>query len=798
MTRLSIVIPVYNDRDSILPTHQSLTKALEGAPFSWELLFVDDGSRDNPREILEANNLPFVQHETNKGYGAAIKTGVQNAKGEFVCIIDCDGTYPAAAILDLMKHADEYDQIVGARDVRINPPLHVFTKVIVCYLLSCLFGQNVRDINSGLRIFRREVFLQLMPGVGDRFSLTSSLTYGFLLQDIPIKYVPIEYYKRVGRSHVRRWSFTKQFCSSLTRMWRHHRRLRAQGVAVIPPERTYSARQKKESPWFERFFQLFIFLIGAALGAVWLYPQLINHYSIQDDVAQHAYWTVVYHDPELFQGDLFLDYARSLATPGFEVIYYIGTFFTNPVALGKYLGVFLFGITGWICYLVGRAYWDRITGIIMGLFFVGFPMHIDRFEAGLHRAFMYPLLAWVLLILTRKQYKYVALSLAASLLFYPPALVSGLAIILLFVVFRPSSLKEMIISRRALVGWIALALVAGITYVQRVNHKPDFLGRMTTGQEMAENPRFTYRGRSEYLPFSKIEHYYKRVFLERDNKFIRHMVFVAPLFLLVLFITGRDWTSPLLPVLAMAVTSLALFHLAKAYHFKLYIPERYVRFTATLLCASLITFAFAGILRILCKTAFLRACAATILLFVTFLRSIEPSTDFVRQEHYDISFYAPLLGEIHKLPKDALIAADPKFSDAISIYSQRKTLVKYELCHPWFLHYRALVEQRTMDFYRAVYCTNIAQLREFRDKYGVSYILVEPGLYKKGIAAESKLFYEPVESAIRYKFQSDLDKDFLLPKLADHLAISAQGAYCIVPIDEASLARFVDQMKNSV
>ncbi len=100
MTKLTIVIPVYNDRDSILPTFETLTEVMSKADYTWELLFVDDGSKDNPREIFEANKIPYIQHEVNKGYGAAIKTGVEAAKGEFICIIDCDGTYPASAILN--------------------------------------------------------------------------------------------------------------------------------------------------------------------------------------------------------------------------------------------------------------------------------------------------------------------------------------------------------------------------------------------------------------------------------------------------------------------------------------------------------------------------------------------------------------------------------------------------------------------------------------------------------------------------------------------------------------------------
>ena len=119
--RLTIIVPIYNDRESILSLSHEVEVALTDAPFPYRLLFVNDGSTDNPQEIFEEYGLDYISHETNRGYGAAIKTGVQHADSEFICIIDCDGTYAPKDIPGLMHYTDTNDMVVGARDSTHNP-----------------------------------------------------------------------------------------------------------------------------------------------------------------------------------------------------------------------------------------------------------------------------------------------------------------------------------------------------------------------------------------------------------------------------------------------------------------------------------------------------------------------------------------------------------------------------------------------------------------------------------------------------------------------------------------------------
>ncbi len=225
MKKLSIIIPVYNDQQSILSEYDDIKKALSNVNYDYDILFVNDASDDNPEEVFKANQINYISHSENKGYGAAIKTGVKSTDSKYICITDCDGTYPAKEIPRLMEYAEEYPMVVGARDVKINPWLHKTAKRFVRFIVCKLFKREVTDINSGLRIIRREEFIKLMPGLCDRFSLTFSITYAFLLLKLPIKYIPIQYNKRVGESKVRRLSYIRDFSLSLIKMKRFCSRL---------------------------------------------------------------------------------------------------------------------------------------------------------------------------------------------------------------------------------------------------------------------------------------------------------------------------------------------------------------------------------------------------------------------------------------------------------------------------------------------------------------------------------------------------------------------------------------------
>jgi glycosyltransferase involved in cell wall biosynthesis len=213
---ISVIIPVFDEPRPPGDLVQSLRGHL-GADA--EILVVDDGS-DLP---VDAGALPegtrLIRLPVNRGYGAAIKAGLAATAGEHVVIIDADGTYPVEAVPALLDSLSDHEMAVGARtgaSVEI-PPHRRFVKWTLTRLASFLAEQPIPDINSGLRAFRRssaEHCLRLLP---NRFSLTTTLTLAFLCDGRPVHFEPIDYHPRVGRSHWRPVSDTRDFILTILR-----------------------------------------------------------------------------------------------------------------------------------------------------------------------------------------------------------------------------------------------------------------------------------------------------------------------------------------------------------------------------------------------------------------------------------------------------------------------------------------------------------------------------------------------------------------------------------------------------
>ncbi|MGL5796451.1 MAG: glycosyltransferase family 2 protein, partial [Waterburya sp.] len=113
---VSIVIPVYNEEKMIVATIDHLHQILQSSNYQYEIIVINDGSTDSTAQVLAAvNDIYLVEHNRNRGYGAALKTGIRLARYPFIVITDADGTYPNERIPDLLSLASRADMVVGAR-----------------------------------------------------------------------------------------------------------------------------------------------------------------------------------------------------------------------------------------------------------------------------------------------------------------------------------------------------------------------------------------------------------------------------------------------------------------------------------------------------------------------------------------------------------------------------------------------------------------------------------------------------------------------------------------------------------
>ena len=153
------------------------------------------------------DNLTLIHHDLNAGYGAALKTGIMNATTKHIVITDADNSYPNERIPELydLYIGDGFDMVVGARTTKeaAIPLIRRPPKWCLNKLANYLARTKIPDLNSGLRIFKRDVVLEHINLICDGFSFTTTLTLIMLCNSYRVKYLPIAYHKRSGKSKIR-------------------------------------------------------------------------------------------------------------------------------------------------------------------------------------------------------------------------------------------------------------------------------------------------------------------------------------------------------------------------------------------------------------------------------------------------------------------------------------------------------------------------------------------------------------------------------------------------------------------
>ncbi len=209
MNVLSVVIPAYNEENGIaqiiervLAIHPSLTDA---GVDDLELIVVDDGSRDRTADIAgRFAGVRLIRHPVNRGYGAALKTGFSQARGNLLGFLDADGTYPPEHFADLCRVAldEPADLVIGSRMAGADSQMPLVRRIgnfIFANLVSLLSNRHISDSASGMRVVRRETLATLYP-LPDGLNFTPVMSTRALHENICWREVPIPYKERVGRS----------------------------------------------------------------------------------------------------------------------------------------------------------------------------------------------------------------------------------------------------------------------------------------------------------------------------------------------------------------------------------------------------------------------------------------------------------------------------------------------------------------------------------------------------------------------------------------------------------------------
>jgi len=169
-----------------------------------EVLVVDDGSRDDTAAHAAAAGARVIRHPYNKGNGAAVKTGIRNANGEFVLIVDADGQHAPDDAQRLTALLGEYDLVIGARSAETQAtPGRRFGNAALNALASYLTGQAIPDLTSGFRGARRECLREFIHLLPNGFSTPTTTTLAFIKAGYNVAFVPIDARQRSGTSKIR-------------------------------------------------------------------------------------------------------------------------------------------------------------------------------------------------------------------------------------------------------------------------------------------------------------------------------------------------------------------------------------------------------------------------------------------------------------------------------------------------------------------------------------------------------------------------------------------------------------------
>jgi len=215
---ITIFFPVYNDENTIANMTEKCIHVLTEVASNYEVIIINDGSPDNSGAVADemANKYEYVRvihHPKNKGYGAAIKSGLENAQYEWVCFTDGDDEYDIEDLRKMIRLKDYYDLIITFRYVKLYSTLRVFISGMYNKIFRIIFRTNYRDISTGLRLMRKSVYDDLTiisdsPFIGAEITLRTMLK-GYRVGEMGIQTFPREFGKGASVSPKNIWRTIK-------------------------------------------------------------------------------------------------------------------------------------------------------------------------------------------------------------------------------------------------------------------------------------------------------------------------------------------------------------------------------------------------------------------------------------------------------------------------------------------------------------------------------------------------------------------------------------------------------------
>jgi glycosyltransferase involved in cell wall biosynthesis len=195
--KITVVIPAYNEADSITEVITDIKD--NAAEYVEHILVIDDASQDDTAELAEKAGAEVIRHKQNRGYGAALKTGIKAAPTKLILTFDADGQHDAKYIAKFWELIDDNDMVVGQRTQLIHSPLwRMPGKWLLTRMAKFLTQTHIPDLNSGLRLVDKEVVKKYIHLCPSGFSFSTTITVALISRGYQVAYTPIEVQKRAS------------------------------------------------------------------------------------------------------------------------------------------------------------------------------------------------------------------------------------------------------------------------------------------------------------------------------------------------------------------------------------------------------------------------------------------------------------------------------------------------------------------------------------------------------------------------------------------------------------------------
>ena len=533
-------------------------------------------------------------------------------------------------------------------------------------------------------------------------------------------------------------------------------------------------------------WEVWVFVFALVIGILIQYPALTNPYVLDDDARQHLYWMRQFQDPELFQGDLLTQYAKNYQTWGVVLLYYLCSFFVDPILMGKILTVILFSVTTLYLFKLVKHWTNKDTGLLAAVVFMGTPIYMGTMSGGFPRSFGYPLLAMFLYYLARKEDLKVCLVFILQSLFYPMIFLISLLTYLPTFFSISKKKKYFNASGRKIKYFLISFLICTAILAGKYLYSYDpLIGKIVSRSQVERHLEFSMRvGRFPIFPptpflrqvtdnfsngtlFPGLLKDYTDKYSEVSILF-NFKIWVAAAFLFLMTEISRRKIRVPCEMVFLFLSGVVLFGIANVVMFKLFLPRRYLSYSIPLIGLVVLVFAIGGCFSKIRNDKIRKICQVLLLLFI--LRNY----DLKAMAYFnDLSAQKDFFAYLKTLPKNTLIAAHPSVADNIPTFAKRKVFINYELSHPFYDRYWQTIQMRTFAFFNAYYSEDPTVIYKFCQENGIDYIIVNKKHFNPGYLFLRRFYFEPFNSYITYLIRQR--SNFILGKVPQRVKLYEDG-----------------------